>query len=71
MDILRASHVSSQRLPSIFVCSGYSMHGKESGLLSFTTKNSHVQRTKVITRRVGTLNCLNPVVSAAVLPFFF
>lgn len=71
MDILRASSVSSQRLPSTSVCSGCSMHGKESSLLSFTTKNSHIHTTKVIARRVGKLNCLNPVESAAVLLCFF
>lgn len=70
MDILRASSVSSQRLPSTSVCSGCSMHGMESGL-SFTTKNSHIHTTKVIARRVGKLNCLNPVESAAVLLCFF
>lgn len=70
MDVLRDSPVFFQRLPVTSVCSGCSMHGKESGLLSFTTKNSHIQTTKVIARRVGKLNCLNPVVSAAVLLFF-
>lgn len=71
MDSLRASSVTSQRLSSTSVCSGCSMHGKESGLLSFTTKNSHIHTTKVIARRVGKLNCLNPVESAAVLLCFF
>lgn len=71
MDILRASSVSSQRLPSTSVCSGCSMHGKEFALLSFITQNSHIHTTKVIARRVGKLNCLNPVVSATVLLFFF
>lgn len=67
MDILRASPVSSQRFPLLSVCSRCSMHEKESGLLNSTTKRSHIHMAKVMARRIGKLNCLNPPVSASVL----